>query len=198
MDIMKIINQAISILVNPKDALEKAKKDKFETMDIIIYLGIVGIPTLIGFILGYGAIGYSTYFLGASIGGAIVYYILAIIGIIVFGFILNAFAPTFKSKQNKMQAMKLVAFSATPWLLAGIFYIYPPIWFLATLAGLYGLYILYIGIPIYMETPKDQQIPYLIVAIVIFIIIMGAVWTIANQIWWRVYWSSVYNPLYPY
>lgn len=190
MDIMKIINQAISVLMNPKEALQKAKKEKVETMDIIMYLAIVGIPTLIGFILGYGVIGYGGSFLGASIGAAIVYYIMAIIGIVVFGFILNAIAPTFKSKQDKMQALKLVAYSATPWLIAGIFYFHPSIWFLATLAGLYGLYILYIGIPILMETPKDQHIPYLLVAIVIYVIIMGAVWTIANQIWWRVYWSS--------
>ncbi len=190
MNIMKIINQAISVLVNPKEALKKAKNEKVETMDIIFYLGIISIPTLIGFILGFGAIGYSTTFIGAAIGGAIVYYIMAIIGIIIFGFVLNAFAPTFKSKQNKMQAMKLVAFSATPWLLAGILYIYPAISLLTILAGLYGLYILYIGIPIYMETPKDQQIPYLIVAIVIFIIIMGVVAAISNQIWWSLYWGS--------
>jgi len=186
MDIMKIINQAISVVTNPKEALQKAKNEKVEMKDIIMYLAIVGIPTLIGFILGYGVIGYSTYFLGASVGAGIVYYIIAIIGIIVFGFILNAFAPTFKSKQDKMQALKLVAYSSTPWLLAGIFYLYPPIWFLATLAGLYGLYILYIGIPILMETPKEQQIPFLLVSIVIYVIIMGVVWSIAWQIWWRV------------
>ena len=198
MDIMKIINQVISVLMNPKEALKKVKNEKVEIMDIIIYLGIVGIPTLIGFILGYGVIGYGGAFLGISVGAAIIYYIVAIIGIIVFGYILNAFAPTFKSKQDKMQALKLVAYSSTPWLVAGIFYLHPSIWFLPALAGLYGLYILYIGIPILMETPKEQHIPFLLVAIVIYIIIMGAVWTIANQIWWRVYWSTVYIPTWPY
>lgn len=190
MDIMKIINQAISVLMNPKQALQKVKNEKVETMDIIMYLAIVGIPTLIGFILGYGVIGYGGYYLGASVGAAIIYYIVAIIGIIVFGFILNAIAPTFKSKQNNMQALKLVAYSATPWLLAGIFYLHPAIWFLATLAGLYGLYILYIGIPILFETPKEQHIPFLIISIVIYVIIMGLVWSIAWQIWWRVAWGS--------
>ena len=197
MDIMKIINQAMSVLLNPKQALQNAKTEKVVTMDIIFYLAIVGIPTLIGYIIGYGVIGFGGAFLGISVGAAIVYYILAIIGIIVFGYILNAFAPTFKSKQNLMQALKLVAYSSTPWLVAGIFYFHPSIWFLPALAGLYGLYILYIGIPILMETPKDQQLPFLIVAVVIYIIIMGAVFTIANQIWWRVYWST-YIPTWPY
>jgi MFS family permease len=198
MDIMKIINQAISIITNPKQALQNIKKEKMEMMDIIMYLAIVGIPILLGFILGYGAIGYSSSFIGAAIAGAIVYYIMAIIGIIIFGFLLNAFAPSFKSKQNKMHAMKLVAFSATPWLLAGIFNIYPPIALLALLAGLYGLYILYIGLPIYMETPKEHQIPYLVVAIVIFIIIMAVVGAISTQIWSSIYWGSFYPYRVPY
>jgi len=198
MDIMKIINQAISVLMNPKEALKKVKNEKVETMDMVIYLAIVGIPTLIGFILGYGVIGYGGFYLGASVGAAIIYYIIAIIGIIVFGFVLNAFAPTFKSKQDKMQALKLVAYSSTPWLLAGIFYIYPPIWFLATLAGLYGLYILYIGIPILMETPKEQHIPFLIVSIVIYVVIMAVVWQITWNIWWRISWGSVLSPTWYY
>ena len=185
MDIMKIINQAISILMNPLEALEKLKNEKLENMDIIIYLAIVGIPSLIGFIIGYGVIGFTTNNLGASIAGGIIYFIFAIAGMFIFGFILNAFAPTFKSKQNQMQATKLVAYSATPWLLAGIFLIYPPISVLALLAGLYGLYILYIGIPIYMQTPKDQQIPYFIVSIVIYIVIMVLVSAISNQVWLR-------------
>ena len=105
MDIMKIINQAISILTNPKQALKNLKNEKMEMMDIIMYLAIVGIPILLGFILGYGAIGYSTTFIGAAIAGGIVYYIMAIIGIIIFGFLLNAFAPSFKSKQNHLDAV---------------------------------------------------------------------------------------------
>ena len=193
MDIMKTINQAISVITNPKQALQNIKNEKMEMMDIIMYLAIVGIPILIGYTIGFGAIGYNSAYIGSAIAGAIAYYIMAIIGIIVFGFLINAFAPSFKSKQNKMNAMKLVAFSATPWLLAGIFYILPAISLIALVAGLYGLYILYIGIPIFMETPKDQHMIYLIVAIVIFIIVIGVVATIANQIWWNLYWGSI-NP----
>jgi MFS family permease len=192
---MKTINQAISVLTNPKQALKNIKNEKMEMMDIIMYLAIVGIPILIGFTLGYGVIAYSSAFIGAAIAGAIAYYILAIIGIILFGFLLNTFAPTFKSKQNKMLATKLVAYSATPWLLAGIFLIFPAVSLLTLVAGLYGLYILYLGIPIYMETPKDQQIPYLIVSIVIFIIIMGVVGVIATQIWSNLF-SGSFNPYY--
>jgi hypothetical protein len=194
MDLMKMFNQAINVILKPKEALKKAQTEQVATIDIIIYLAIIGIPTLLGFIIGYGVIwwGSGGELLGASVGAAIAYYIVAIIGIMAFGFIFNAFAPTFKSQQNQMQAFKLVAYAATPWLLAGILYIIPTIWFLVPLAGLYGLYILYIGIPIFMGTPQDQHIPYLLVSIVIYAVIMFVVWYIAEQIMWRLIYGSTW------
>ena len=121
MDIMKIVNQAKDIVLNPKGTMEKLKDEKVTQKDIIMYLAIVAVPTFLGVLIGYGLIGFGWYggSLGPAIVRAIVQYILAIIGIIVFGYIFNALAPNFKTKQNLSQAMKLVAYAATPWLLAG-------------------------------------------------------------------------------
>lgn len=186
MDIMKIINQAKEIILNPKEALKKYKDTKVTQQDLIIYLAIVAFPMLIGIFLGYAVVGYGYYgsLIGPALGRAIVQYILSIIGVIVFGMVLNMLAPSFGLKENKMQAMKLVAYAATPWLLAGIFWIFPVIGIISLLAGLYGLYILYIGLPIYMDTPKDKQFPYFIIGIIVYIIIMAIIWWIADAIWW--------------
>jgi hypothetical protein len=195
---MKIINEAISVLTNPKEALKNAKNQKVDTKDIIFYLAIVGIPTLLGYIIGYGVFWFAWGgVFGASVGAGIAYYIIAIIGIIFFGYIFNALAQNFKSKQNQMLALKLVSYAATPWLLAGIFFIIPAAWFIAPLGALYGLYILYLGIPVFMETPKDQQIPYLIVAIIIYAVIMAIAFYISRQILWNIAFSSAfYRPYF--
>ena len=186
MDIMSIFNQAISVIFNPRASLEKSRNQKTEMMDAIFYLTIVGIPTLIGLIIGYGIIWQHS--LGRAVISGVVYYILAIIGIVVFSYIFNILSPTFKSTQNQMNALKLVTIAATPWLIAGIFYIYPPLGILVFLAGIYGLYILYKGIPILMGTPKDQQIPYLIIAVVIYFVITIIIWSISvSIISWGVY-----------
>jgi hypothetical protein len=192
MDIGKTISQAIKIITKPKKALQEINTQSITRTDIIIYLAIIGIPTFIGVLIGYGFFWYvGISFVVPALIGAIIYYIVAIIGIILFGYLVNAFAPTFKSQQNQAQALKLVAFSSTPWLLAGIFYLLPGfLWPVVLLAGLYGLYILYLGLPILMGTPKDQQIPYLIVALVIYIIIMGVIWWITQTIIWNIAISS--------
>jgi hypothetical protein len=198
MDIGKIIGQAIKIITQPKKALQEINTQSITRNDIIIYLAIIGIPTFIGILIGYGFFWYrGISFVMPALVGAIIYYIVAIIGIILFGYLINAFAPTFKSQQNQAQALKLVAFASTPWLLAGIFYLLPGfLWPIVLLAGLYGLYILYLGLPILMGTSQDQQIPYLIVALVIYIIIMGVIWWITQTIIWNIAISLAGIPVY--
>lgn len=202
MDIMKSIEQAKNLIFDPKGTMEKLKMEKTSTQDIIIYLAIVGIPTFLGIFIGYGFIGWGNYgtFIGYAFGLAIVTYIFSIVGVIVFGFILNVLSDSFKTKQNQMQAMKLVAYAATPWLLLGIVNIFPAASLISLLGGLYGLYILYIGLPILMETPKEQHIPYFIVSIIVFIIIMGIISWLVGWIWYSMTWSYIgsYGWNYPY
>jgi hypothetical protein len=196
MDFGKMINKIIKIITIPKEALREVSTQSMPRNDVIMYLAIIGIPTFIGILIGYGFLWYwGSYFLVPAVAGAIIYYIVAIIGIILFGYLLNAFALTFKSQQNQAQALKLVAYASTPWLLAGIFYILPFLWPLVLLAGLYGLYILYLGLPILMGTPEDQQLPYLIISAIIFVVIMLVLWWITNAIIWNI----AYGPhFYPY
>ena len=126
----------------------------------------------------------------------IIQYVLSIIGVIVFGFVLNMLAPSFSSRQDQIQATKLVAYAATPGLLAGILNILPQLSILAFIAGLYGLYILYLGIPVLMETPEDKRLIYLIVAIVAYIVIMAVVGAITSGVMWGIV-GRPYTPGFP-
>lgn len=203
MNINKIINQAINIILKPQETLKKLKNEKVTRNDMIIYLGIVGIPTFIGLLIGYGFVSGLNWNTGGSLIGwgfviAIIGYIFSIIGLFVFAYILNALSENFKSKKNLMQSAKLVAYSATPWLVLGIFYVFPAAGVISFLGGIYGLYILYLGLPIYMETPKEQQVPYFVVGFIIFIIIMAIVWWIIGWIWGSLLWSYIWGSYYPY
>ena len=192
MDIMKIVNRVMNLILKPKETMEQLKHETVTTKDVIIYLAIIGLPTFLGIFLGYGFVGWGFHggWIGYAFALGITMYILSIIGIIAFGFILNALANNFKSKENKMQAMKLVSYAATPWLLLGIASIYPPIAIISLLGGLYGLYILYLGLPILMETPKEQQISYFVIGLIIYIVIMGIIYWLVGWIWWQLVWSS--------
>jgi Yip1 domain. len=187
----KVKNILMGPIKDPKKMFDSIKAESQTMQDLVIYLAIIGVPMLICIIIGYGVVGIGGwgYHFRISFGWAFAWgisqYVFSIVGIVIFGYILNALAPSFSSKQNRIQAMKLVACTATPWFIAGILYIFPPLSILVFLAGLYGLYILYLGLPVLMETPEDKRIIYLIVSIVVYIIIMVVVSQVTGAIMGR-------------
>ena len=191
MDINAIIDRAKNVVLSPQATLEAAKAEQPSMQDLITYVAIVAVPTLIGIIIGYGVVGIGGAFayhfrvpIQWAVTWGIMQYVLSIIGVIVFGYVVNMLAPSFSSRQDQIQATKLVAYAATPGLLAGILNIFPPLSILAFVAGLYGLYILYLGIPVLMETPEDKRVIYLIVAIIAYIVIMAVVGWITSAVMW--------------
>ncbi|UCH72530.1 MAG: YIP1 family protein [Thermoplasmatales archaeon] len=209
MDIGKMISNGISVLTGPKQAFQRLKKEQMTMQTIIIYVAIFALPGLIGYIVGYGVVGvsYSYAFVSWSykvpianaVGFGIFYYIMWIILVIVFGYVINMLAPSFKSRQDLIQSMKLAAFASTPSLIAGIFNIWPPIALLTLLFAIYGIYLLYIGIPIFMDTPQDQHIIYLIICIIVLIVFTFIIsWVVSSVMWTSVggygSWAPYYRP----
>jgi hypothetical protein len=114
--------------------------------------------------------------------GAVVSYVISVIGVFVVGIIIDALAPSFGGEKNPVQATKVAVYSWTAAWLAGIFVIVPWVGFLLSLLGLYSLYLLYTGIPKLMKSPEDKSLIYTVVvialAVVVFVIggaIAGAV-----------------------
>lgn len=125
---------------------------------------------LLGGLAGHAGIGLglgSTFGLGAAISG-FVFEALAVIGM---AFLINALAPTFGGQQNLTQAFKLVIYSSTISWLSGFALIVPGLGSLLMFAAsIYGFYTFYLGLPVLMKCPEDKRIPYVVVAIVVWII----------------------------
>ena len=141
-------------------------------------LPLAAISAVAGFV-GGSVIGRTLPFVGyyrvsmvAGITGAIITLVMAVVGVFVMSLIVNALAPTFGGEKNSMQAMKVVAYSYTPAWLTGILLVLPLLGTLATLVGgLFGLYLLYLGLPKLMKAPQDKAIAYTAVSIVCAIVV---------------------------
>lgn len=100
---------------------------------------------------------------------------MALVGVFVLSLIIDALAPTFGGEKNPTQALKLAVYSYTPAWIAGVLQIFTVLAILGIFAGLYGIYLLYLGLPHLMRSPKDKSIPYtavvLICAIVLSVVI---------------------------
>lgn len=107
-------------------------------------------------------------------------YVLALLSLFVMTQIINLLSPSFGGQRNDVQALKAAAYSSTPAWIGGVFALIPALGIVSLLFALYGLVLLYIGLPIVMKTPKDRAMGYtavvIIVAIVVFLIV-GAIIT---------------------
>ena len=127
---------------------------------------LAAIPAVCGFI-GAVVIGAP---IGAALLGAVVHYLLTFVILYVVALIVDALAPTFGSSKNFPNALKLTVYSYTPSWLVGIFLLIPALRFL-TILGLYGLYLLWLGLPPLMKTPSEKTIGYTIAIVICALII---------------------------
>lgn len=133
---------------------------------------LAAIPAVCSWI-GWSLIGLGFYRRGLVSGfaAAIVSWVFALVGAFIGAIVIEKLAPTFKSSGSTIQALKLVVYASTPMWVAGVLNLVPPLAALALLAGLYAIYLFYLGLPVLMKTPSDQVIPYMIVSALVIIVI---------------------------
>ena len=174
-----LINRVKNVLVSPKTEWQAIEAENaphakvFTTYVVPLAL----IPAVAAFI-GYGLIGYSVSGLhfasiGFGIRQAIIQYVLMLGGTYLTAFIIDALAVNFGAQKDFNRAFSLVAYAYTPMFLAGIFYILPLLAGIALLAGLYGLYLLYIGLQPMMKVPSEKQTAYFIVSLIVMVVVWG-------------------------
>lgn len=178
---MDLAARVQGIILRPKEEWMKIKDESMTVSQIFTNYAMIlaAIPAL-SYLIGLGIIGRKLPFIGLHRYGvgtgflyALFHYLGTLVSVFIAGLVINALAPTFSSKQNQENAMKLVVFSMTPGWVAGIFHILPFLGWLAVLGSLYGIYVLYLGFsaPL-METPKEKVPGYVILSIIVTVVLM--------------------------
>jgi hypothetical protein len=128
--------------------------------------------------IGQTVIGYDVPLLGhrrigmlAGLGAAVLGYLLSFVSVFVIAWLVDVLAPTFGGQRDTLRALKLTAYSYTAAWVAGILQLVPSLGVLALLAGCYGLYLLYLGLPVLMRCPKEKSLGYTIVLILCAIVV---------------------------
>ncbi|MFN3396696.1 MAG: Yip1 family protein [Thermodesulfovibrionales bacterium] len=186
---MNIVERAKGIILKPTETWREIKEEQITIGELYKSYAVVlaAIPAIAQFI-GSGLIGYSfmgTHIrmgLGSALGSAIVSYVMSLVSLYIVALIADSLAPSFGSSRNITNAFKAVCYSITPTWVAGVLYIFPPLSVLVIIAGLYGIYLFYLGLPLLMETPKEKALGYVIVVIVITIVIYVAIGFITGMV----------------
>jgi len=187
---MNLVDRAKRLLLAPKPEWEVIDGEATTVADLytqyIMPLAAIGpIARVIGFALigmhvPFSNITYRTP-IGRAIIGAIVSYVLALVGVYVLAYIIDLLAPSFGGTQNRVQALKVAAYSSTAAWLAAIFAIIPGLAILGIL-GLYSIYLLYVGLPILMKSPVEKAGSYTVVVIIVAIVLFMIVGLVGGRL----------------
>lgn len=194
MDLNRITERAKNVLLTPKTEWPVIAGETATTASIYkdYLLWLAAIPAVLGFI-DSAVFGYDVPFLGsfrigigAALQGAILSYVVSLVGIFVFSLIVNALAPTFAGSKDGVQALKVVAYSATSSLvIGGVATLVPWLGGLMTLgAAIYGIYLLYLGLPATMKCPPEKAGAYTAVAVLVSIVAAAILWSVVGRGIW--------------
>jgi Yip1-like protein len=177
---MDLKTRATNILTKPATEWPAIAAEATTPMDLITsYAAPLSAVAAISAFIGLSIVGMSVPLIGTTfrtpifsgLTSAIVRFVLGLVGLYVSAIIIEKLAPTFQSKGDTTQAMKLVVFASTPVWVASVLQIIPALGILVLLAALYAVYLFYLGLTPVMQTPGDKVIPYMVVAaIVIFVL----------------------------
>ncbi len=174
---MLIIERARDLILYPQKTWEKIKEErdyKFLAAYPLVLSSVQALAVLIGYgIVGLwmGQVGYFRMSIINAFYSALVAYFLSVLGVVVGCFLILVLANYFSAEADILSAMKLAIYSSTAPLLAGIFQIIPGIRILMVL-GLYGAYLLYLGIPKLIKAPYDKESPFIFSSIIAGIILI--------------------------
>jgi uncharacterized membrane protein len=187
-DRVDIQSRVKNILLTPSTEWPVIEAEPTPTGTVVTsyVIPLAAIGAIAGFI-GGSLVGTTLPFLGTyrvpimtGLVGAVFAFCLAIVGVFLLAFIINALAPTFGAQQDSNKAFKVAVYSYTPAWIAGALQILPALGILAIFAALYGLYLLYLGLPALMKAPQEKAIGYTAVVVVCAIVLSIVLTTIGG------------------
>lgn len=120
--------------------------------------------------MNYGGISWKPS-ITISVGTAVITYVMSLVMVYVAALIIDALAPSFNGTKDPVKAFKVAAYSATAGWVAAILNVIPALAIVALLGSLYGLYLLFLGLPRLMRVAQDKAVGYTLVVILIQIVL---------------------------
>lgn len=167
-----------NLIVSPKTEWEQISREENDIRTIAVkYLVVLALIPAVCTFIGYSVFGYKIPlmgYVGSSLSmafrQALVSYISSLAGAALAAVVINLLAPSFSSQQNGGRAFALVVYSYVPMYVAGVLTIIPSLAPITIIAGLYGLYLLYLGLPVMMQTPGEKHTSYFVVSLIVMIV----------------------------
>ena len=158
--------RATGMLVRPGRTWDLVRDEPLDRRALLSgYIApLAAIPAVCG-VTGALVFGFSIANVGVHMSligvllGALAGYVLTLAFVFLLAALVDVTAPLFGGVRSGDQALKLTAYAATPSWLFGVAEIYPNIGLpVGILAGVWSLYLLYLGLPKLMQVPERHRL----------------------------------------
>jgi Yip1-like protein len=114
--------------------------------------------------------------------GAVIGYVLSFVIVYVVAIIIDQLAPRFGGLKDFGNALKLTVYCFTPYWVSGIFQLVAGLRFLAYVVALFGVYLLWTGLPRLMKVPPEKITGYTAAAALCAIVIVFVITVIEEAL----------------
>jgi hypothetical protein len=173
-----LVQRVIAILLRPGETWDAIEAEPATIAGLyrgyaIPLAALAAVCTLIGgLVFGHGGFGFTVRFpITWEIGNAVLMLALNLAMVYVLALIIEALAPNFDGQKDRIQAFKLAVYSYTPGWVAGVFGLLPALGVLALIGAIYGLVLLYKGLPKLMKSPQERTTGYFVTILVVAIVL---------------------------
>ncbi|MNN12593.1 Inner membrane protein YohC [compost metagenome] len=123
---------------------------------------------------------------GSALQMTILSYIAMLVGVAVMGAFIHWMARTYDANPSMSDCMVFAAYCATPLFIGGLAALYPNMWLsmaVGTAAVCYTAYLLYVGIPSFMNIPKDEGFMFSSSVLAVGLVVLVAIMATSVVLW---------------
>ncbi|HEY8330006.1 MAG TPA: Yip1 family protein [Pseudomonas sp.] len=123
---------------------------------------------------------------GSALQMTILSYIAMLVGVAVMGAFIHWMARTYDANPSLSDCMVFAAYCATPLFIGGLAALYPNMWLsmaVGTAAVCYTAYLLYVGIPSFMNIPKDEGFMFSSSVLAVGLVVLVAIMATSVVLW---------------
>jgi hypothetical protein len=113
-------------------------------------------------------------------------YLAMLAGVAVMGAFIHWMSRTYDAKPSLTDSIVFAAYCATPLFIGGLAALYPNLWLgmaVGTAAVCYTAYLLYVGIPSFMNIPKDEGFMFSSSVLAVGLVVLVAMMAISVVLW---------------
>jgi hypothetical protein len=183
MNFARLIARLRAILLSPRATWPEIASEPASVGSVYTgwVLWLAAITPLASFI-GLGIFGMSVPFIGSFrlgfgtlFGQLVTTYLLTMLVVFVMALITAALAPSFGARNDRVQALKAIAYAWTPVWIVGVLHLIPLLGLLAALltlaAAVYSVRLLWLGLQATLGAPQERAVAYTAVVVVIGIVL---------------------------